>query len=62
MNRDRLTVAQVAALAGVKPSTWRAYVSRGQAPAPVAHLDARTPLWDRVEVEAWAAGRRSRQA
>lgn len=58
---DRLTVAQIAALAGIKPATWRAYVHRDQAPRPVEHLDARTPLWDRAEVTAWANNRRTRR-
>lgn len=58
MTGARLTVAQVAALVGVRPATWRAYVSRDQAPRPVEYLDARTPLWDRAVVEAWAAARR----
>lgn len=55
--RNRLTAAQAATLAGVRPGTWRAYVSRDQAPKPVEHLDARTPLWSRKAVEAWIARR-----
>nr|WP_246394868.1 hypothetical protein [Corynebacterium anserum] len=39
--------------------TWSSYVSRKQAPQPVAHLDARTPLWDAEEVKAWHAQRPS---
>lgn len=59
--RGRLTASQAATLAGIKPGTWRAYVSRGQAPGPVEHLDGRTPLWDRAEVEAWIARRDGRE-
>ena len=33
-----LTTAEAAALAGVKPRTWSAYVARGQAPAPAARI------------------------
>ena len=49
---DLLTVAECAAVAGISPSTWRAYVSRGQAPQPVKRY-GNTPLWDRAVIEAW---------
>ena len=55
-----LTVAECAILAGVKPSTWRAYVARGQAPKPSQHI-SRTPLWDRGEVQAWANNRKGKR-
>jgi predicted DNA-binding transcriptional regulator AlpA len=53
---NRLTRAEAAELAGVKPDTWNSYVHRGQAPAPVEYI-SRTPLWDRAEVEAWLSNR-----
>lgn len=57
MTPDRLTVTEVLALLveqgrTITASTWRAYVARGQAPAPAVHI-SRTPLWDRAEVIAW---------
>lgn len=51
-----LTTAEAAALAGVKPRTWSAYVARGQAPLPAARVGA-TPVWDRGEVDKWLANR-----
>ncbi|MEX5637242.1 helix-turn-helix transcriptional regulator, partial [Parafrankia sp. FMc2] len=59
-----LTTAEVAALLGVGPPTWRGYVSRGTAPAPddpdLGRPPARrTPRWRRSTVEAWAATRRT---
>lgn len=56
-----LTRAEAATLAGVAPDTWGAYVSRGQAPAPIRRV-ARTPLWDEAEVRAWAERRPGRGA
>jgi predicted DNA-binding transcriptional regulator AlpA len=37
-------------------STFRGYVSRGQAPAPVEKI-GRTPLWKRSEIVKWANNR-----
>ena len=54
---DLLTVGECATLAGIKPATWRAYVTRGQAPQPAQHI-SRTPLWDRDQVQAWASSRK----
>lgn len=48
---DRLTVSEIAILLGIKPETWRAYVSRGQRPAADGMLDGRTPFWHRSTVE-----------
>lgn len=42
---------------GIAAVTWRGYVSRHQAPAPVAELDARTPLWDADIIREWHAQR-----
>jgi predicted DNA-binding transcriptional regulator AlpA len=37
-------------------STFRGYVSRGQAPAPVEKI-GRTPLWKRSDIIKWAHNR-----
>ena len=55
---DRLTASQVAAHLGIAPSTFRAYVARGQAPAADGHHDRRTPFWYRSTIEAWRPARR----
>lgn len=39
----------------IGPGTWRAYASRGQAPAPVGHV-GRESLWSPADVDAWATG------
>lgn len=36
----------------ITPATWRSYVGRGQAPAPVRHV-GRTPLWRIADIDAW---------
>ncbi len=36
----------------ITPATWRSYVARKQAPAPVRTV-GRTPLWDMAEIEEW---------
>jgi hypothetical protein len=36
----------------IKPSTWRAYVTREQAPQPIRHV-GRTPLWDSADIVAF---------
>lgn len=46
------TVQQCAEFVGVKPPTWRAYVKRGQAPAPLRRF-GRTPIWDATTVRQW---------
>lgn len=48
-----LTVSQVAQLIGVKPATFRSYVSRGQAPKPDGHHDLRTPYWKFSTIFEW---------
>lgn len=53
----RLTRAQAAQLAEMKPDSFGAHVSRGRAPRPVERV-GRTPLWDAKEVAAWVRGRR----
>jgi hypothetical protein len=53
VKRERLTVAEAAEVAGVRPSTWRSYVARGQAPAADGAFDRRTPWWWSTTVRAW---------
>jgi len=61
-NPHRLTTDQVVDLikeetgTELSASTFRGYVSRGQAPAPVEKI-GRTPLWKRSEIVAWANNR-----
>lgn len=52
---ERLTASAAARLAGIQPATFRAYVSRGQAPEPDGHIDGRTPYWLRATIEQWRA-------
>ncbi|TQM43359.1 hypothetical protein [Pseudonocardia cypriaca] len=48
------TSAECAAAWGVKPATWLGYVSRGQAPQPLAEPDAQgRKRWDADEVRGW---------
>lgn len=52
-----LTLPQVLAHLGergrvIGRSTWRAYVARGQAPAPVQRI-GREPLWTAEQIDAW---------
>lgn len=60
-NDDRLTPRAVVEYLAthhkrhIGPSTWRSYVSRGQAPAPVGHV-GRESLWSPADVDAWATG------
>ncbi len=42
---------------GVQLRTWLAYVTRGQAPAPVRHLDSRTALWLEKDILEWSQNR-----
>lgn len=49
--------ADCAEFCGLTIRTWGAYAARGQCPASVIHLDARTPLWDAEEVRQWHAAR-----
>ncbi len=60
---DLLTGPQVAALLGIADVTWRAYVSRGQAP-PADDPDEgnpnpnrRSPRWQRSTIETWREAR-----
>ena len=54
---EQLTVPQVAARLGIAESTWRAYVARGQAPAPDGRYGARLSWWWSSTVDGWDAGR-----
>ena len=51
--QDREWIAKQCADAwGVKPATWRSYVTRGQAPAPLRRVGS-TPVWDPAVVLGW---------
>jgi hypothetical protein len=53
-----LPVAACAAMAGIGESTWRGYVSRGQAPPPGRrHPDSGQPEWEAWVVQAWIGSR-----
>ena len=54
-----LTVADVAARLGVRESTVRAYMARGQMPAPSGRL-GRTPYWRPQDIEPWLSSRGQR--
>jgi predicted DNA-binding transcriptional regulator AlpA len=62
--------AAAAEYVGVSPSTWRAYVARGQAPRPdgtEASKGHALPVWRRATLDEWQAarpgqGRRRRSA
>jgi len=66
---ELLTAADVARLLGLQPSTWRAYVCRGQAPPAddpgVGPVNRRTPRWRLSTVreyrQAWLRRERERQ-
>lgn len=61
-NPNRLTTQQCIDLieaetgTAIKPTTFRSYAHRGQAPAPVETI-GRTPLWSRKEILEWAHNR-----
>ena len=51
---ERWTSAECAAAWGVKPATWLGYVSRGQAPQPLAEPDEQgRKQWAAGEVRGW---------
>ncbi|MEU3220059.1 hypothetical protein [Streptomyces sp. NPDC006971] len=52
MTRDMVLRYLAAAGRSIAPSTWTAYVSRGQAPKPARKV-GRTPLWDRPDIDEW---------
>lgn len=54
---DKLRSDAAAELAGIRLSTWSAYVARKQAPKADGHYDLRTPWWYRSTVEDWMASR-----
>jgi len=60
----RLFVEDIAADLNIAAGTWRGYVSRGQAPAPVAKVVEGPhvrPVWDPQEFADYKTGRRDRQ-
>ena len=52
-DEDRLYTSDAAALLGVKPVTLRAYVSRGQMPAPDGADRLKGLWWHRSTLTAW---------
>jgi 8-oxo-dGTP pyrophosphatase MutT (NUDIX family)/predicted DNA-binding transcriptional regulator AlpA len=61
MNAERTELwntTEVAKFLGIKPGTVSAYRHRGQMPAPVQTLGARTHLWDADTIRAWHGQRR----
>ena len=56
---EKLTLPEVCDLLGIKASTWRAYVARGQAPAAGGRHSERLPWWWRSTIEGWSVGRTS---
>ena len=58
MRAKKLTAAMAAAMVGVKPNTWRAYVARGHAPAPDGREElSQHPFWLESTVREWEANR-----
>lgn len=58
MSAETMTEADAAQYLGIARSTWRSYVARNFAPAPVGfdpHNGRR--VWNRAEVESWARNR-----
>src|SRR6266702_643168 len=53
---DWWTAGDCARFLGISVATWRAYVSRGQAPTAERRF-GRSPAWQPETVKAWAAGR-----
>jgi len=58
-------VAEAASHCGIRPATWRGYVSTGHAPAPAdlddgAPKERRRPRWRPDTVRAWQDGRPKR--
>jgi predicted DNA-binding transcriptional regulator AlpA len=58
---DQLTAKEAAALAGVQPSTWDAYITRGRAPKADGRLGNQR-WWYRATVEQWMRDRPGRGA
>ena len=53
---DWWTAEDCATYLGIAGSTWRAYVSREQAPQP-ERMFGRSPAWRPATIKAWAADR-----
>lgn len=54
---ELITAAEAAQIAGITPSTFRAYVARGQAGIPAGVEIGDRRFYMRAEIEAWAASR-----
>lgn len=50
---DKFTATQIATLYNITTSTFRAYVTRKQAPPADGYHDKRTPYWLRSTLEEW---------
>lgn len=56
---ELITAAEAAEIAGITPSTFRAYMARGQAGIPAGVEIGDRRFYYRAEIEAWAATRPS---
>lgn len=54
--QQQLTVEECAERVGLRPSTFRAYVTRGLAPKPDGHV-GRTPWWAPSTIATWNRSR-----
>lgn len=52
MTLGRLSAAEVCELYGIKPSTWRAYISRGQGPLDIKY-PGNPPMWSILDLILW---------
>lgn len=60
--RAKLSVKEAAEVVGVKPSSWRGMVARGQRPAPDGHSEpCGCPWWFDTTIRKDAAKRESRR-
>lgn len=63
IDRQWLTTTQVSEMLGIKPATWRAYVTRGQAPAGMHRRNTAgryTVMYHIADIAQWAATTRRR--
>ena len=55
-----MRIPAIAARLEISETTWRSYVSRGQAPEPDGYIDGRTPFWHEDTIDQYAATKRGR--
>lgn len=53
--------SNAAAMAGIAPSTWQSYCSRGYAPPPIWRF-GNQPVWTEDQVNVWMMNRRGQGA